>query len=261
MVSVFTFPLSFLILFIWVLSFPWWVWIKVCQFFYLFKEPALGFIDSFVFSFLDSLSFISAWSLLFPLFYSLLALFNVLFLVPLRAKLDRLRFSCSWGRPQWLLFIINYYYHYAMNSPHRAAFAGSHSFQVVWLSFSFFFVFVNIIFIVYTVTDVPNFTCFNNIFLKNPHLRICLLILEGATEIERDRERETMMWEGNFDRLYPVCPQTKHQTWTLMCPAGDRTCNILSYGKLLQPTEPPGQDCFKVSFDFFLDLIVNPLIV
>ena len=42
-----------------------------------------------------------------------------------------------------------------------------------------------------------------NIFL-NPHLRICLLILEG----EKGRERKTLMWERNFDRLPPICDLT-----------------------------------------------------
>ena len=66
-------PLSFLILFGSSL-FSWWAWLKVYQF-YLFKKPALGFIDLF-YCFFD-LYFIlfPLWSLLFPSFCWLCALF------------------------------------------------------------------------------------------------------------------------------------------------------------------------------------------
>ena len=44
--SVVTFPFSFLILLIWLISlFPWWIWLRVYQFcFFLFKESAFSSI-------------------------------------------------------------------------------------------------------------------------------------------------------------------------------------------------------------------------
>jgi len=39
-------PFSFLILLIWFFSiFSWWIWLKVCNFVYLLKEPAFSFIN------------------------------------------------------------------------------------------------------------------------------------------------------------------------------------------------------------------------
>ena len=53
-----------------------------------------------------------------------------------------------------------------------------------------------------------------NLFL-NCHLRICTLILEREEGGGWGRERETLVWRRNIDRLTPVCTLT-----------GDHTCNL-----------------------------------
>ena len=77
-----------------------------------------------------------------------------------------------------------------------------------------------------------------SIFLFYPHLRTlfhCFLEreergMEGGRGRQGGREKR---W------LPPVC--------ALM---GNRTCNLLVHGMMLQPTEPPGQGCVPVLFDF-----------
>ena len=78
-------------------------------------------------------------------------------------------------------------------------------------------------------TSFP-FYCF--FFFFNPHLRICFLILERGVNREggRERKRETSMWERNIDQLPPVCALT-----------GEQTHNLLVFGTMLQPTEPPAR--------------------
>ena len=51
----------------------------------------------------------------------------------------------------------------------------------------------------------------NGVF-KIPHLRICLLILEGEAGGERERERDISAREKNIDRLLPVSPLMGDQT-------------------------------------------------
>ena len=89
----------------------------------------------------------------------------------------------------------------------------------------------------------------------NPHLRICLLILDGEegdweekereTQRERERQRERLrereeeekrrtssVWQRNIDKLFP-----SH------APTGGWTGNLLVYGTTLQITGQPSQSC------------------
>ena len=63
------------------------------------------------------------------------------------------------------------------------------------------------------------------LFVLSPRPRLWLLIFR-----ESGREGETLMWERNIDRLSSVHALT-----------GARTRNLLMYGMMLQPAEPPGQ--------------------
>ena len=68
-------------------------------------------------------------------------------------------------------------------------------------------------------------------------------------------ERETSMWERNIDQLLPVCAPSGHWTQILgMCPAWNLTCDLLVYGTMLQPTEPPGQGMNHLVFVIFRNL-------
>ena len=76
----------------------------------------------------------------------------------------------------------------------------------------------------------------------NPHLRICLLILERKRQGERERERNRDVWE-NSNRLPSVCALT----W-------DQTRKILVHRMTFRPTEPPGQgwiDCMLITSDLW----------
>ena len=55
-----------------------------------------------------------------------------------------------------------------------------------------------------------------------------LLILER--EEGTKREKKPAVWQRNINQLPPMCTPTKN-----------RTCNLLVYGTMLQPTEPPVQ--------------------
>ena len=66
----------------------------------------------------------------------------------------------------------------------------------------------------------------------NPHLSICLLILER--EERREKQREKYQCERNIDPLPPIHAPTR-----------DQTHNLSVYRMALQPTEPPGQGCFS----------------
>ena len=71
----------------------------------------------------------------------------------------------------------------------------------------------------------------------NPFLRTCLLMLE------RERGRETLMWERNIDWLPSIYALT-----------GNQTCNLLvcAHRMMLPPAEPPGENSRK-------DLLKNVL--
>ena len=67
-----------------------------------------------------------------------------------------------------------------------------------------------------------------------------LLILER----EKERDRETMMWERNIHLLPPICFPTWGRTHNLgmQVPGpGIEPTAFLVYGMTLQPTEHPGQ--------------------
>ena len=65
-----------------------------------------------------------------------------------------------------------------------------------------------------------------------------LLILEG----ERETEGETTVWERNIHRLPPKAVPIRDRTCSLtMCPDQCQTHDLVVYGTMLQPTEPPGQ--------------------
>ena len=50
------------------------------------------------------------------------------------------------------------------------------------------------------------------------------------------------MWERNINQLPPVCAPTGDWTYNLgMCPDWESNLQILVYGMMLQPAEPPGQ--------------------
>ena len=63
-----------------------------------------------------------------------------------------------------------------------------------------------------------------SILIFSSYLRICLLIWN------RERERETLMWERNIDHLPPIFTPTR-----------DPTHSPLVYGMMLQPNEPSFQ--------------------
>ena len=69
----------------------------------------------------------------------------------------------------------------------------------------------------------------------NPHLRICLLILERGNEREKHKcERKTKHWWPPIHAPTGIKPAT----WVCVL-TGNRTHNPLVYGMTLQPTEPP----------------------
>ena len=71
---------------------------------------------------------------------------------------------------------------------------------------------------------------------SSPHLRVCSLILETQ------EGKEKHQCEKNIDWLPPTCISTGDQSATRTCSLmGNQTHNILVQGKMLQPTEPPGQ--------------------
>ena len=87
-------------------------------------------------------------------------------------------------------------------------------------------------------------------FFFNPHPSTCSRILDR----EKGRER-------NISRLPPTGALIRDRTHNLgMCPDLERSCNLLVYGWMLQPTELPGQGkcvCFlKITMhqQFYLTL-------
>ena len=80
-------------------------------------------------------------------------------------------------------------------------------------------------------------------FFFNPHLRICLPILEREEGMEggREREGETLMWERNINWLSLIYPGTRDWTCNLgICP--DQELNLWPFDAqdYTQPTEPYG---------------------
>ena len=67
----------------------------------------------------------------------------------------------------------------------------------------------------------------NNLFIFNPHPRICLLILER--EEVGERERETLMWERNIDWLPLVRSSNRDQTHNL-CVCTDWKSKLQPFG-------------------------------
>ena len=81
---------------------------------------------------------------------------------------------------------------------------------------------------------------------------------------ERERGRETMLWERNIDWLSPICTPTEqlnlHPTY-VPWPTENQTCKILVYGTMLQPTEThqPGQYVFS-EFSNYYSVSINKVI-
>ena len=72
------------------------------------------------------------------------------------------------------------------------------------------------------------------LFIINPHLKMCSLILErkGEGRAHRDRQRQTSMWETSTRETdINWMPPTHARNWTH---------NLLLHRMMLQPTEPPG---------------------
>ena len=75
----------------------------------------------------------------------------------------------------------------------------------------------------------------------NPHPRMCLLILERKEG--KERERNIDVRETSIGCLL-YTPQLGIEPATLECAlTQNQTHNLLVYGMMLQPTEPPGQSC------------------
>ena len=127
------FPLSFMILFIWILSpFSWWVWLKVYQSCLSFQSNSSWIHCSFV-SFFNSILFISALIFIFLSFYSFWAFFVVLFQVPLSVKLD-----CFFEPFLAFFFFFLRQACNAVNFPVRIAFPVSHRYWFVCSHFHMF---------------------------------------------------------------------------------------------------------------------------
>ena len=84
-----------------------------------------------------------------------------------------------------------------------------------------------------------------------------ILTQEYVYWFERERERETSMWKRDIDQLPPIGTPTRGGTCNLgMCPDRNQTCNLLVYGKMLQPTDPPGQGMIQHFYPFSPNLKV-----
>ena len=99
---------------------------------------------------------------------------------------------------------------------------------------------------VYWLLDLSNAFLF-----LNPHLRICLLILEKEEGGERMSEKETLMWERSIDRSPPICAPTRG--WTHILSLGpDRELNPQTFGVWDDtPTKPPGQGSDVLTYLLF----------
>ena len=68
-------------------------------------------------------------------------------------------------------------------------------------------------------------------------------------EREEGGERETSIWEKNIDWLLPICTPAGDQNHNLVCAlTSNRNLNLLVYGTMLQPTQPPDQGYFSYTF-------------
>ena len=70
---------------------------------------------------------------------------------------------------------------------------------------------------------------------------------EGGAERERNKHQ---MWERNIDRFPPIYALTRD--WTL---------NLLVYGMMLQPTEPPSQSSQRILTSGLPDLLLSLSVV
>ena len=91
-------------------------------------------------------------------------------------------------------------------------------------------------------SHIPN-TQFSLFFKKvYSHFRTCSLIFrEIRRERERERVRDTWMWERHIDLLPPAHALAPTRDWTHnldMCPDQESNQWLLVYGMILQTTEP-----------------------
>ena len=99
----------------------------------------------------------------------------------------------------------------------------------------FFFHKFRLIFIFCLCLMLPSYFSFLLFFLLSHE--DSLLILERGEERERERGRDTSMWERNISQSvsFPMCPWDKTLNID-MWPDQDSTCNLLIYRRTLQPT-------------------------
>ena len=75
----------------------------------------------------------------------------------------------------------------------------------------------------------------------NPHMRICLLILEKGREREKKRERENQCERETLISCLPYAPDPGSNLQPSVCPDWQSNCKLLPHGTMLPQTEPPGQ--------------------
>ena len=85
-----------------------------------------------------------------------------------------------------------------------------------------------------------------------------MFIGETERDRQRKRERERNIDARKVDWLTPIYSLTRDKTHNLgMCPYWNQTHNLLVYGTMLQPTEPPGQG-YKVPFVVQDNIFTDP---